>query len=107
AGHLSIGGLDGDVPSHFVIREARLDDAEGFEAIYARKVEARLDWHALFHRHIRVEDLRVEGARLTMRHLVDNRFNLAALAKPKSAAEKQKEAAKKSQPKKPPPLVTI
>src|SRR5437588_6533205 len=86
AGHLSIDAIDGDVPAHFVLRNARLDDAEGFEAIFARRAEVRLDWRQLLHRHIAIEDLRVEGARLTLRHLRDNRLNLAALPKP---ADKQ------------------
>jgi autotransporter translocation and assembly factor TamB len=111
AGHISLGALDGELPGHIILRDARLDDAEGFETIFARRVEARIDVRALLHEKIRVTDLRVEGGRLVMRHLVDNRFNLAALAKPKTAAQEakeQKEQQEKAQKKSsPPPLVTI
>jgi autotransporter translocation and assembly factor TamB len=105
AGHLSVRGLDGDLWNRVVLLDARLDDAEGVETIYARRVEARIDLGALWDRRVHLRDLRVDGARLTMRHLTDNRFNLAALGKPKPAGD---EKSKKQQASdKPPPLVEI
>ncbi|MGZ3427205.1 MAG: hypothetical protein ACXVCV_11185, partial [Polyangia bacterium] len=104
AGHLSVRGIDGDLWHRVVLLDARLDDAEGVETIYARRVEARLDLGALWDRRVHVRDLRIDGARLTMRHLADNRFNLAALGKPKPAGG---EKPKQSSPDKPPPLVEI
>ena len=82
AGHLSVRGLDGDLWNQLVLVDARLDDAEGLEAIYVRRLEARLDWRGALSGRIHVRDLRVDGARLTLRHLLDNRLNLAAMAKP-------------------------
>jgi autotransporter translocation and assembly factor TamB len=82
AGHLAVRGLDGDLWNRIVLYDARLDDAEGVEAIYARRVEARVDVRALWNGRVHLRDLRVEGARLTMRHLADNRFNFAALEPP-------------------------
>ena len=81
AGHLSVRGIDGDLWHRVVLVDARLDDAEGVETIYARRVEARIDLGALAWGRVHVRDLRVEGARLTLRHLHDNRFNLVALGR--------------------------
>lgn len=103
AGRVSVRGIDGDLWHRVVLYDARLDDAEGVEAIYARRIEARLDVGALWQRRVHVRDLRVDGARLTMRHLGDNRFNFAALAKRASAAADQRRRGSA----KPPPLVEI
>ncbi|MDB4966365.1 MAG: hypothetical protein JWN44_2054 [Myxococcales bacterium] len=108
AAHLSVHGIDGDVLDHLVLIDARLDDAEGLEAIYARRVEVWIDWRALWHKRVHLRDLRVEGGRLTLRHLRDNRFNLAAMGKPRSEEQKKKDAeAQAKKPKKEPPLVEI
>ena len=83
AGHLSVRGLDGDLWHRVVLYDARLDDAEGVEIHLRAAASTRaLDLGALWYRRVHVRDLRVEGARMTLRHLADNRFNLSALAKP-------------------------
>ena len=47
------------------------------------------------------DDLRVDGARLTLRHLPNNQLNLAALGKPPSAREQVKASDHEDEPKKP------
>ncbi len=97
AGHLAVRGVDGDLWHRVVLLDARLDDAEGVETIYARRIEARIDLAALAYGRVHFYDLRVDGARLTLRHLRDNRFNLSALGKPApaGAAAAKKPAASK------------
>lgn len=102
AGHVSVRGIDGDLWTRLVLIDARLDDAEGVEAIFAHRLEAQIDWRALLHGRFHVRDLRVDGARLTLRHLRDNRLNLVALGKRPEPARPRPPS-----PGKPPPLVEI
>jgi hypothetical protein len=95
AGHLAVRGIDGDLWHRVVLYDARLDDAEGVEAIYARRIDARIDLAALAYGRVHLYDLRVEGARLTLRHLRDNRFDLAALGKPAPAGTAKKSGSSK------------
>ncbi|HEY2744569.1 MAG TPA: hypothetical protein VGL86_08095, partial [Polyangia bacterium] len=98
AGHLSVRGIDGDLWHRVILYDARLDDADGVEAIYARRIEARIDLAALTYGRVHLRELRVDGARLTLRHLRDNRFNLAALQKPTTAPEAAAKAQRASRP---------
>src|SRR5207253_9777214 len=56
AGHLSVRGINGDLWNRIVLLDARLDDAEGVEAIYARRVEARVDLRAFWDRRLHIRD---------------------------------------------------
>ena len=58
---------------------SKIDDAEGVQALYARRIAARFDLAALVHHTVRIDDLDVDGADVLIRHLADNRVNFAAL----------------------------
>ena len=103
AGHLSVRGIDGDLWNRVVLLDARLDDAEGVETIYAPSRRRRGSTsRALWYRRVHVRELRVEGARLTMRHLADNRLNLAALgqadSRPSAVASRREQQAEHKPP---------
>lgn len=83
AGHLSVRGIDGDLWHVVTLYDVRLDDAEGLEAIFARRVRVVVDWAGALHGYWHARDVEVDGARLTLRHLGDNRLNLAALGRPR------------------------
>lgn len=99
-GHVSVRALEGNVLDRLVLLDARLEDSEGQEIVDARRVEVDLDWRALLHERIHVRDLRMDATRLTLRHLQDNRLNLAALGKPSppGAKKPKDDAGKKPSP---------
>ena len=87
AGHVQLGALDGDLTRTIVIHDLKIDDSEGVQALYARRIEAHFDLAALWRHTVQIDDLDVDGAELLIRHLADNRVNFAALAPPSRSAK--------------------
>jgi autotransporter translocation and assembly factor TamB len=81
AGHVKLSSLEGDFTRVIVIHDLKIDDAEGVQALYARRISVRFDLAALMHHVVQIDDLDVDGAQLLVRHLRDGRVNFAALAR--------------------------
>ncbi|MCA1664447.1 MAG: hypothetical protein LC659_09295, partial [Myxococcales bacterium] len=86
AGHIQLSSLDGDLTHTIVVHDLKIDDAEGVQALYARRIAARFDLAALWHHTVQIDDLDVDGAVVLIRHLKDNRVNFAALPRATSGA---------------------
>ncbi len=82
AGHLSLSSFEGDLTRTIIVHDLKLDDSEGVQAIYARRVEVHFDLAALWRNRVQLDDVDVDGAQLLIRHMKDNRVNFAALGGP-------------------------
>ena len=86
AGGLRVGRLDGMPLSHLVLEDVMLGDADGRDAVGAKRIEARYRLGALAAGEIDVEEVRIEGLELTAQRLRDGRVNLAALLRERPPA---------------------
>ena len=87
AGHIQLASLDGDLTRTIILHDLKIHDAEGVQALYARRIEAHFDLTALWRHTVQIDELDVDGAQVLIRHLADNRVNFAALAPPSASAK--------------------
>ncbi|MDB4969945.1 MAG: hypothetical protein JWN44_5634 [Myxococcales bacterium] len=100
AGHIQLASLDGNFGHSLIVRDLKIDDPEGVQALFARRIEVHYDLSALWRHTVQIDDLDVEGAEVLIRHLKDNRVNFAALP---ASSSSHGEAS--SSPSEPPRLV--
>src|SRR3954471_14753110 len=62
AGHVQLSSLDGDLSRSIIIHDLQIDDAEGVQALHARRIAVRFDLAALWHHTVQIDDLDVDGA---------------------------------------------
>ena len=93
AGHIQLASIEGDLSRTIIVHDLKIDDAEGVQALYARRIEVHYDLAALWRHTVQIDDLDVDGAVVLIRHLKDNRVNFAALPRASAAAKSAKPAA--------------
>ena len=87
AGGASVGSASVSASGEIELREVVVRDAEGQEAVYARRVRLRLLPSALLDRVVRVQHAQAEGMRVRVRRLRSGTWNLASLGRPQVNGE--------------------